>query len=278
MQTDRDVDMIKGGVKVRQSGKRFLGGSVAAATLAGIADARAGDGRLGRGGGSGRDRQADHDRLHLVRHRRRVPSEFKTADKTCDARVKRQNKAGRCQRAQDQRGGERDQSSGANLTTTKDLIQNRGAFIVVNNSSGAFLSYRTMLDNNVPMVGGGYDGDCSGCPGAESIFNALGTPFTGISNDATAPAHEAPRRDRARGSGERVALVDRLGPGTPGQGAGDTGNEGRLHEQGGRLRLRPTSGRSCSASRTPAPTPSTCRSSSRQTSRSCRASPRTTCR
>ena len=88
-------------------------------------------------------------------------------------------RGGRRERPQDQGDRVDDQSSGANLTATKDLIQNRGAFMVVNNSSFAFLSYRTMLDNKVPMVGGGYDGDYYNKPGAESLFSALGVPFTG---------------------------------------------------------------------------------------------------
>ncbi len=43
-----------------------------------------------------------------------------------------------------------------------------------------------MLENHVPMVGGGYDCCYYGQPGNESIFSALNAPFAGLSTDGTA--------------------------------------------------------------------------------------------
>ena len=170
---------------MRQLGKRWLRGSVAAATLAGIATL----GLVTAGSAGAADPGVTAKQItigYIFSGTGVAASEFKTADKTCDARVKRQNAQGGVNGRKIKVIAIDDQSSGANLTATKDLIQNRGAFMVVNNSSFAFLSYRTMLDSKVPMVGGGYDGDYYNKPGAESLFSALGVPFSGISNDATA--------------------------------------------------------------------------------------------
>ena len=53
-------------------------------------------------------------------------------------------------------------------------MQNRGVFAVVNNSSFAFLSYRFLLEQGVPMIGGGFDGTYYGEPGNEDIISPLG--------------------------------------------------------------------------------------------------------
>ena len=80
-----------------------------------------------------------------------------------------------------------DQSSGANLTAAQDLVQNRDVFAVVNNSSFAFLAYRYMLGQGVPMIGGGFDGTYYTQKGNEDIISALGsgTPFPGLSYTTT---------------------------------------------------------------------------------------------
>ena len=101
-------------------------------------------------------------------------STFKNAGTACEARVKRQNAKGGVNGRKINLITIDDKSSGDNLTATNDLIQNRNAFVIVNNSSFAFLSYRTMLDNKVPMIGGGYDGNYYGKPGNESLFSAVG--------------------------------------------------------------------------------------------------------
>ena len=115
-------------------------------------------------------------------------STFKNAGKACQARIDRQNAKGGVNGRKIQMEIVDDASSGANLTATQDLVKNRNVFAVVNNSSFAFLSYRYMLDQGVPMVGGGYDGTYYGQKGNEDIISALGNaaPFTGLSYDYTA--------------------------------------------------------------------------------------------
>jgi branched-chain amino acid transport system substrate-binding protein len=115
-------------------------------------------------------------------------STFKNAGKACQARVDRQNANGGVNGRKIQMEIVDDASTGANLTATQDLVQNRNVFAIVNNSSFAFLSYRYMLDQGVPMVGGGFDGTYYGQKGNENIISALGNsaPFTGLSYDTTA--------------------------------------------------------------------------------------------
>ena len=113
-------------------------------------------------------------------------STTKNAGKAFEARIDRQNAQGGVNGRKINAIVIDDQSSGANLTAAQDLVLSRDAFIVVNNSAFAFLSYRFLLENGVPMIGGGYDGDYYGKPGNESIFSALGTPFVGLTSDGTA--------------------------------------------------------------------------------------------
>jgi len=67
-----------------------------------------------------------------------------------------------------------DSGSTNNLQAAQGLVQNDKVFAVVNNSSFAFLAYRYLLDNGVPMVGGGYDGNEYGQPGNEKLISILG--------------------------------------------------------------------------------------------------------
>ena len=67
-----------------------------------------------------------------------------------------------------------DSGSTNNLVAAQDLVQNEKIFLVVNNSPFAFLGYRYLLDNGVPMVGGGYDGNEYGQPGNEKLISILG--------------------------------------------------------------------------------------------------------
>ena len=53
-------------------------------------------------------------------------------------------------------------------------MQNRDVFAIVNNSSFAFLSYRYLLEQGVPMIGGGFDGTYYTQKGNEDIISALG--------------------------------------------------------------------------------------------------------
>jgi branched-chain amino acid transport system substrate-binding protein len=67
-----------------------------------------------------------------------------------------------------------DQSSGANLTAAQDLVENSKVFVVVNDSSFGFLSYRYLVGAGVPVIGGGFDGSYYSEPGNESIISVLG--------------------------------------------------------------------------------------------------------
>jgi branched-chain amino acid transport system substrate-binding protein len=67
-----------------------------------------------------------------------------------------------------------DSGATSNLVAAQGLVQNDDVFAVVNNSSFAFLSYRYLLENDVPMVGGGYDGNEYGQPGNEKLISILG--------------------------------------------------------------------------------------------------------
>lgn len=112
-------------------------------------------------------------------------STFKNAGKACQARVDRQNANGGVNGRKIKMEIVDDQSSGANLTAAKDLVENRKVFAVVNNSAFAFLSYRYLLDSKIPLIGAGYDGTYYGQPGNEDLFSPSGNtaPFDGSSFD-----------------------------------------------------------------------------------------------
>ena len=74
----------------------------------------------------------------------------KNADKSFQARIDRQNAQGGVNGRKIKAVIIDDASSAANLTATQDLIQNRNAFIVVNNSAFAFLSYRRRCNSHSP--------------------------------------------------------------------------------------------------------------------------------
>jgi branched-chain amino acid transport system substrate-binding protein len=75
-----------------------------------------------------------------------------------------------------------DDKSANNLTAAQDLVQNRNAFIVINDSAFAFLTYRYLNDQGVPMLGGGFDGSYYYEKGNENIISAYGdgTPVAGL--------------------------------------------------------------------------------------------------
>src|SRR4051812_23663578 len=75
-----------------------------------------------------------------------------------------------------------DDQSASNLNSAKDLVQNRNAFIVINDSAFAPGTYRFMNDAGVPMLGGGFDGSYYYEKGNENIISAYGdgTPVPGI--------------------------------------------------------------------------------------------------
>jgi branched-chain amino acid transport system substrate-binding protein len=61
-----------------------------------------------------------------------------------------------------------------NLAGAQELVQSDNVFAVVNNSPFAYLSYRYLLDQGVPMIGGGYDGNEYGQAGNEQLISATG--------------------------------------------------------------------------------------------------------
>jgi branched-chain amino acid transport system substrate-binding protein len=78
-----------------------------------------------------------------------------------------------------------DDKSANNLPAAQDLVQNRNAFIVINDSAFAFAAYRFLKDQGVPMLGGGFDGSYYYQPGNENIISAYGdgTPVSGLTYD-----------------------------------------------------------------------------------------------
>jgi branched-chain amino acid transport system substrate-binding protein len=113
-------------------------------------------------------------------------STFQNADKGCKARVDRQNAAGGVNGRKIDIVYTDDQSGvGNNLTVAQDLVQNQHVYAIMNNSSFAFSSYRWLLDNKVPVIGGGYDGTYYGDKGNENIISALGNAFpqNGVTSD-----------------------------------------------------------------------------------------------
>jgi branched-chain amino acid transport system substrate-binding protein len=80
-----------------------------------------------------------------------------------------------------------DDKSSANLNSAKDLVENRDAFIVINDSAFAFSTYRYLNDSGVPMLGGGFDGSYYFEEGNENIVSAYGdgTPVPGLTYDNT---------------------------------------------------------------------------------------------
>src|SRR3954463_9792406 len=73
-------------------------------------------------------------------------STFLNADKGCQARVDRQNAAGGVNGRKVNVEMADDQSGGANKTAAQDLVQNKHVFMIVNNSSFAFLTYKFLQD------------------------------------------------------------------------------------------------------------------------------------
>lgn len=107
------------------------------------------------------------------------------SDKACQARVDAENAKGGVNGRKIQLEVVDDKSSGANLTAAKDLVENRDAFAVVDNSAFAFLTYRYLKDAGIPMIGGGFDGSYYYDQGNENLISGLGggTPVPGLTYD-----------------------------------------------------------------------------------------------
>ena len=101
-------------------------------------------------------------------------STFENAAEGFNARVKAQNAKGGVNGRKIAPEIVDDSGTANNLVASQDLVQNRKVFLVVNNSPFAFLGYRYLLDNGVPMLGGGYDGNEYGQPGNEKLISILG--------------------------------------------------------------------------------------------------------
>lgn len=108
------------------------------------------------------------------------------SDAGCKARVGRANAAGGV-------NGRKvdvvyaDDQTAANLTQAQQLVQNDHVYMVINDSALAFLSYRWLLDHDVPLIGGGFDGNYYGAPGNEKVISAFGNspPVAGIQTTLT---------------------------------------------------------------------------------------------
>ena len=202
---------------------------------------------------------------------------FSDSHKACQARVDAQNAKGGV-------NGRKidleiiDDKSAGNLTAAQDLVQNRKVFAVINNSAFAFLAYRFLKDNGVPMIGGGFDGNYYDEKGNENIISALGNgaPVPGLTTTPAKVMKQLGATKVAVDRLRRVAVVERVGQGRRERTRRRiAGPRGRVPEHHARVRQHRRRTRSCSGSRTPAPTGSTCRSTPTRTSRSCRVCSRT---
>jgi branched-chain amino acid transport system substrate-binding protein len=103
------------------------------------------------------------------------------SDAGCKARVGRANAAGGVNGRKVDVVYVDDQTS-SNLPQAQSLVQNDHVFAVINDSAIAYLSYRWLLDHDVPLIGGGFDGNYYGAPGNEKVISAFGNspPIAGI--------------------------------------------------------------------------------------------------
>ncbi len=110
-----------------------------------------------------------------------------SSDIGCKARVGRENAAGGVNGRKLEVEYVDDASSAANLTQAQSLVQNEHVYLVINDSAFAFLTYRWLLDHDVPLIGGGFDGNYYGAPGNEKVISAFGNspPISGIQTTLT---------------------------------------------------------------------------------------------
>jgi branched-chain amino acid transport system substrate-binding protein len=110
-----------------------------------------------------------------------------SSDVGCKARIGRENAAGGVHGRKIDVEYVDDKSSNANLTQAESLVQNDHVFMVINDSAFAFLTYRWLLDHEVPQIGGGFDGNYYGEAGNEKVISAFGNgpPIAGIQTTLT---------------------------------------------------------------------------------------------
>jgi branched-chain amino acid transport system substrate-binding protein len=126
---------------------------------------------------------------------------YSKSQKACQARVDAQNAKGGVN-GRKIKLESRDDKSAGNLTAAQDLVQNSNAFMVVDNSALAFLSYRYLLDAGVPMIGPGFDGTYYFDKGNENIIS-------GVGNQASLPGltYDTPIRVMKRLGAKKVASI-----------------------------------------------------------------------
>jgi ABC-type branched-subunit amino acid transport system substrate-binding protein len=112
----------------------------------------------------------------------------KTGLQGFQARIGRQNASGGVNGRKIKIIARDDQSSPQNLTAAQDLVQNQHVFAIVNESPFAFLTFRWLEENNVPMIGNGADGTYYQEKGNEDILSSAGNslPFGDLTYDAAA--------------------------------------------------------------------------------------------
>jgi branched-chain amino acid transport system substrate-binding protein len=125
-----------------------------------------------------------------------------SSDIGCKARIGRENAAGGVNGRKLEVEFVDDASSAANLTQAQSLVQNEDVYMVINDSAFAFLSYRWLLDHDVPLIGGGFDGNYYGAPGNEKVISAFGNspPISGIATTL------APKLMKALGASKVAAI------------------------------------------------------------------------
>jgi len=118
--------------------------------------------------------------------------------KAFNARIDRQNAEGGVNGRKITVVAKDDGSSSQNVQVTHDLVENENVFAVVDQSPFAFLSYRYLLDNGVPMVGNGVDGTYYQQKGNEAILSSggNGNPFGDLTYDGPARIMKAAGADK----------------------------------------------------------------------------------
>jgi ABC-type branched-subunit amino acid transport system substrate-binding protein len=108
--------------------------------------------------------------------------------KAFQARVDRQNAQGGVNGRKIEVVARNDKSSPDNLTMAQDLVENEHVFAVVNESPFAFVTYRWLLEQGVPMIGNGVDGTYYQEKGNEDILSSTGNgnPFGDLTYDGPA--------------------------------------------------------------------------------------------
>jgi ABC-type branched-subunit amino acid transport system substrate-binding protein len=129
------------------------------------------------------------------------------SDVGCKARVGRENAAGGVNGRKIDVTYVDDASSADNLTKAQSLVQNEHVYMVINDSAFAFLTYRWLLDHNVPLIGGGFDGNYYGAPGNEKVISAFGNspPISGIQTTLTSKLMKALGATKVAGLGYGVS-------------------------------------------------------------------------